>query len=140
MGERFPGVLANSAGCGWRLMCLLDLNAKWARVGTVGQVLVDGLVARHARGIDVLQLEDDALGLRLGQPLVQPQQCPVQLPLQQHLPLVPALGRQRFPRRIRPRQRLEQLARRRFGDIELCEPGGSSYRVSAPFNSGKYVT
>ncbi len=99
MGVRVPGFLAYSTPSRPRLLGILDLNAKWARVGTVGQVLVDGLVAGHAGGIDVLQLEDDALGLRLRQLLVQPQQCLAQPPLQQHLPLVAALGCQRCARR-----------------------------------------
>ena len=43
---------------------------------TVGQVLVDALVAGHACGINVLQLKDDTLRLLLGHPLVEPQQRP----------------------------------------------------------------
>ena len=49
---------------------------------TVGQVLVDPLVAGHARGVHVLQFEDDALGLLFRHPLVEPQQRPPQPPLQ----------------------------------------------------------
>lgn len=138
MGVRVPGFLAYSVPSRPRPLGILDLNAKWARVGTVGQVLVDGLVAGHAGGIDVLQLEDDALGLRLRQLLVQPQQCLAQPPLQQHLPLVAALGRQRCARHIRPPQPLQQLARRRFGTIELgALGGGRGHGLAGAFSSGK---
>ena len=40
----------------------------------VGQILVDGPVACHARGVDVLQIEDDPFRLLLRDPLVEPQQ------------------------------------------------------------------
>ena len=39
-----------------------------------GQVLVNGLVAGHAHGVDVLQLEDDPVGLSHGEPLVEAQE------------------------------------------------------------------
>ena len=37
----------------------------------VGQVLVDSLVASHAQGVDMFELEDDAVGLRPRHPLVE---------------------------------------------------------------------
>ena len=59
----------------------------------IGQILVDALVAGHARSVHVFQVEDDAVGLLLRDPLVQPQQCGAQPALEQHLPLVAALRR-----------------------------------------------
>ena len=66
-------------------------------IHSVGEVLVDGLVAGHAHGVHMLQIEDDPLGLLLGHPLVEPQQRRLQPPLEQRLSLPTALRRQRFP-------------------------------------------
>ena len=95
------------------------------------------LVARHAGGFDVLQLEDDALGLRLCHPLVEPLQRAPQPFLQQCLALVPALRGQSLPRHIGPSETLEQLARGVLGVVELVELGGRSHLASGFFNSGK---
>ena len=95
----------------------------------VGQVLMDGLVAGHAGGVDVLQLEDDPLGLGFGEPVVETQQGGPQPPLQQHLALAVALRRQRLPRRIRPPQPLQQDAGRLLGVVELVELGGGGHGV-----------
>ena len=62
---------------------------------SVGKVLVDDLVAGHAGGVDVFQLEDDPARLALGQPIVKTKQGGPQPPLQQHLPAhrsVPSLA------------------------------------------------
>ncbi len=103
----------------------------------VGQVLVDGLVAGHAGGVDVLQIEDDPVRLRLGQPLVEPQQRPPQTPLEQHLPLVGALRRQGFARYVLPAEPLQQQAGGLLGVVVLVEFGGGGHGASGPFNSGK---
>ena len=96
----------------------------------VGQVLVNGLVASHAGGIHPLQLEDHPLGLLLRHPLVEPQQGAPEPCPQQHLTLIAALRRQRFPRDVRPAQLLQQLPRRVLGVMELVEPGGSGHGLS----------
>ena len=59
-----------------------------------GQVLVDRLVAGHAGGVDVLQLEDNPVRLGLGEPLVEAQEGSPQAILQQHLSLTAPLHRQ----------------------------------------------
>ena len=51
----------------------------------VSQVPVNCPVPRHARRVDVLELEDHPLGLRLGHPLVQAQQGSPQAAFQKDL-------------------------------------------------------
>ena len=92
-----------------------------------GQVLVDGLVAGHADGVDALQLEDGPLRLLLGQPVVETQQGGPQPPLQQYLALATALRRQRLPRRVGPPQPLQQDAGRLLGLAVLVERGGGGH-------------
>ena len=93
----------------------------------VSQVLVDALVAGHARGVQVFQVEDDTVGLLLRHPLVQPQQCAPQPPFQQHLPLVAALRRQGLARHVRPAQPLQQHACRLLGVVVLVQLGGGGH-------------
>ena len=82
---------------------------------------MDGLVAGHADGVDVLQLEDGPLRLLLGQPVVETQQGGPQPPLQQYLALPAALRRQRLPRRVGPPQPLQQGTGRLLGLAVLVE-------------------
>ena len=96
----------------------------------VGEILVDGLVAGHARGVNVLQLEDDAVGLLLRHPLVQAPQRPAQPPFQQDLALVPALRCQRLTGDVRPPQVLQQPPGRVLRGVELVELGGAGHEVS----------
>ena len=99
----------------------------------IGQVLVDGLVAGHAGGVDMLQLEDDALGPLLRHPLVQPHQRPPQPTLQQHLPLVAALRRQHLPGHVGPPQPLQQQARWLFCVVELVELGWDGHGLAGAY-------
>ena len=96
----------------------------------IGQVLVDALVAGHAGGVNVFQVKDDAIGLLLRHPLVQPQQRRSQSTLEQHLPLVSALRRHSFTRNVGPPQLLEEPARRLLGVVVLVELGGGSHGAS----------
>ena len=102
-----------------------------------GQVLVDGLVAGHADGIDVLQLEDGPLCLLLGQPVVETQQGVPQPPLQQYLALAAALRRQRLPRCVGPSQPLQQDTGRLLGLAVLVEGGGGGQVLSPDRLVGK---
>ena len=52
-----------------------------------GQILMGRLVAGHAGGVDVLQLEDNPVGLDLGEPLVEAEQGSPQATLEEHLSL-----------------------------------------------------
>ena len=95
----------------------------------VGQVLVDRLVAGHAGGIDVLQLEDDPVGLGLGQPLVETQQGGPQPPLQQHFPLAAPFRRQGLPRRVGPPQPFQQQTGRVLGVVVFVEFSGGGHNI-----------
>ena len=95
----------------------------------VGEVLVDGLIAGHARDVHVLQREDGAVGLPLRHPLVEPQQRPLQPPSQQYLSLVYPLRRQLVARHVRPAEPLQQHARGLLGVVVLVEFGGGGHEV-----------
>ena len=95
-----------------------------------GQVLVDGLVAGHADGVDVLQLEDGPLDLLLGQPVVETQQGGPQPPLQQDIALLAALRRQLLAGRVGPPQTLQQGAGRLLCLAVFVERGGGGHRSS----------
>ena len=97
-----------------------------------GQVLVDGLVAGHTHGVDVLHLEDDPRRLLLGQPLVETQQGGPQPPLQQYLALAASLRRQHIPRHVGPTQPLQQGAGRLLGLVVLVEFGGGGHLQAKP--------
>ena len=103
----------------------------------VGQVLVNGLVASHAGGVDPLQLEDDPLGLLLRHPLVEPQQGAPEPCLQQHLALVAALRRQRVAGHVGPAEALQQLTGRRLGVVVLVELGVRAHGALGLCSSGK---
>ena len=103
----------------------------------VGQVLVDGLVAGHARRVDVLQVEDDALGLLLRHPLVQPHERGLQAALQQHLALASPLRRQRLARRVSPAEPLQQQTGRLLGVVVFVELGGGGHGSSCPAESNR---
>ena len=96
---------------------------------TVGQVLVDRLVAGHAGGVDVLQLEDDPVGLGLGEPLIETQQGGPQPLLEQDLPLAAPFRRQRFPGHVSPPQPFQQLTGRVLGVVEFVELGGGGHSI-----------
>ena len=101
----------------------------------VGQVLVDGLVACHAGGVQVLQFEDDPVRLLLRHPLVETQQSGPQPPLQQHLALVAALRRQRLTGHVGPAEALQQHTRRLLGVVVLVEPGGGGHGFNSKASS-----
>ena len=88
---------------------------------------MDRLVAGHARGVDVLQLKDGSLRLLLRHPFVKPHQRGPQPALQQDLPLIAALRRQRLAGHIGPPQTLQQQPRRSLGLVELVEFGGGNH-------------
>ena len=97
----------------------------------VGEVLVDGLVARQAGGVEVLQVEDDALGLVLGHPCVEAHERGREASVEQHIPLVAALRRQRLAGHVGPAEALQQRARGVLGEIELVELSGGGHAWSS---------
>ena len=97
----------------------------------VGEVLVDGLVAREAGGVEVLQVEDDALRLVLGHPLVEAHERSREPPMQEHVALVVALCRQRLAGHVSPAQALQQLARGILREVELVQLGRGGHGCSA---------
>ena len=84
---------------------------------TVGQVLVDQLVAGDAGLADVFEVEDHAVGLVLGHPLVEPHEGRFQTTLQEHVPLVAALRRQFVAGHVCPAESFQQGTRRLFGVV-----------------------
>ena len=106
----------------------------------VREVLVDGLVAREAGRVEVLEVEDDALRLVLGHPLVEAHERSREPPMQEHVALVIALCRQRLAGHVSPAQALQQLARRVLREVELVEPGGGGHGVGNSLRSGIPVT
>ena len=99
------------------------------------EVLVDGLVAREAGLVEVLQVEDDALRLVLGHPLVEAHECRREPPLQEHVALVVAFRRQRLAGDVGPAEPLQQLARGILGEVELVELGGRGHAEGARMSS-----
>ena len=83
------GVVEVEEADGGRLLPAVAVDGERHAVGEVG---VDRLVAREAGGVGVLEVEDDALRLVLGHPLVEAQQRRRQAALEQDLPL--ALARE----------------------------------------------
>ena len=106
----------------------------------VGEVLVDGLVAREAGGVEVLEVEDDALRLVLGHPLVEAHERSREPPMQEHVALVVALCRQRLAGHVSPAQALQQLARGILREIELVQLGRGGHGVGNSLRSGIRVT
>ena len=99
-------------------------------VHAVGEVLVDGLVAGHAHGVHVLQVEDDPLGLLVGHPFVEPQQRRLESPLEQHLPLPTTLRCQDFRGHVGPAQLFKEGACRLLGLAKLVELVGCGHNTS----------
>ena len=97
---------------------------------SVGQVLVDPLVADHPGGVDVLQLEDDPVRLGLGEPLVEAEQGSPQAILQQHLSLTAPLFRQSLPEHVGPPQPFQQLTGGVLRVVELVEFVGGGHRIN----------
>ena len=95
----------------------------------IGKVLVDGLVAGHAGGVDVLQLKNGPLRLPLCHPLIQPQQRSLEPPLKQDRPFIAPLRRQHFPGRIGPPQPLQELSGGLLGVVVFAESGGCGHFV-----------
>ena len=90
--------------------CLLPASALNRQRHAVGQVLVDSLVAQHARLINVVQVEDDPLRLVSGHPLVEPHQRLDEPVLEDDLTLVGALHCQVLARDVGPSQGDQQVA------------------------------
>ena len=100
------GVVEVEEADGRRLLPAVEVDGERHAVGEVG---VDRLVAREAGRVDMLEVEDDALRLVLGHPLVEAQQRRREPPAQQHLPLALALIRQRLARHVLVAEPLEEL-------------------------------
>ena len=86
-----------------------------------GQILVDRLVAGHAYGVDVLQLEDNPVGLSHGEPLVEAQEGGTEDTVEQHLAFTAPLHRQGFSGHVGPPQPVQQLSGRFLGVVEFVE-------------------
>ena len=89
----------------------------------VGEVRVDLAVPREARGVDVAQVEDDALRVVLGHPLVEAQQGGSEPPREQHAAFAVALRRQLLARYVRVPEPLEEFASGVLGGVEFVELG-----------------
>ena len=89
------GVVKVEEADGRRLLPAVAVDGQRHAVGEVG---VDRRVAREAGRVDVLEVEDDALRLVPGQPLVEAQQRRRQAAREQHLPLALALRREHLAR------------------------------------------
>ena len=129
--ETYPGlgVVEVEEADGRRLLPAVEVDGERHAVGEVG---VDRLVAREAGGVDVLEVEDDALRLVLGHPLVEAQQRRRQALPQQHLPLALALRRQHLARHVRVPEPLEEFARGILGGVEFVEFGGGGHEPLSP--------
>ena len=84
---------------------------------------MDLAVPREARGVDVAQVEDDALRVVPGHPLVEAQQSGGQPTREQHAALALALRRQLLARHVRVPEPLEEFARGVLGGAEFVEFG-----------------
>ena len=93
----------------------------------VREVLVDGLVAREAGGVEVPKVEDDALRLVLGHPRVEPHEGGREPPLKEHVALVVALCCQLRAGHVGPAEAFQQLARGVLGEVELVELSGGGH-------------
>ena len=105
---------------------------------TVRQVLVDGLVAGQAGGVDVLQIEDDPLRLVIGHPRIETLERGCEPSGKQYIPLVIALQCQHLARHIRPAKTLQQFPSRILDEFKLVELSGGGYGCSLSPSSDMY--
>ena len=91
---------------------------------------MDALVACEAGGIDVLEVEDNALRLLFGHPLVEAKQRRRKPPRQQHPALILALPGQYSARHVGPPKPFEEFACGVLGVVELVEAVGVGHASS----------
>ena len=90
---------------------------------------MDALVACESGGVEVLDVEDNALRLVFGHPFVEAKQRRRKPPRQQHPALILALGGQHSARHVGPPKPFEEFACGVLGVVEFVEAVGGGHVV-----------